>query len=99
MTDSIRVEVRVKPRSRLTSVGGTSGPTGALAVSVTAPAADGRANAAVLKVLASILHVRRRQLHIVSGVHHRTKVIQMDDPPPGTHGRLEQWRAGPAVTR
>lgn len=43
MTGSIRFEVRVKPRSRFTSVGGSAGTTGALAVAVavTAPAADG----------------------------------------------------------
>ncbi|NNE94691.1 MAG: DUF167 domain-containing protein [Acidimicrobiales bacterium] len=95
MADSLRFEVRVRPRARSTSVGGTWGPADALVVSVTDPAVDGRANRAVLKLLASALHVRPRQLSIASGAHHRSKVIELSDPPPGTRDRLEHLRVDP----
>ncbi|MFV0257351.1 MAG: DUF167 domain-containing protein [Acidimicrobiales bacterium] len=94
MTVPTRFEIRVKPGSSAASVGGTWGEGDALVVAVTAPAVDGRANDAVLKLLASVLEVRKRQLSIVRGATHRSKVVEVDDPPPGLQDRLARCRAG-----
>jgi uncharacterized protein len=53
---ALRFAVRVRPGVRHTTVGGRwDGPSGAaLMVAVTAPAVDGRANAAVLEALAVV---------------------------------------------
>jgi len=92
VTDTLRFEVRAKPGARSTSVGGTWGDTGALNVAVPEKAVDRKANDAVLDLLATVLKVRKRQLSIVHGVTHRTKVIEVTDPPPGTAELLDSWR-------
>ncbi|MFV0524920.1 MAG: DUF167 domain-containing protein [Acidimicrobiales bacterium] len=94
MTAPARFEIRVKPGSSAAAVGGTWGEADALVVAVTAPAVDGRANDAVIKLLASVLKVRRRQLSIVHGATHRSKVVEVVDPPEGLDDLLDRRRAG-----
>jgi len=76
----VRVTVRVHPGAKRTEVGGRWGPdeVPALVVRVQAPAADGKANAAVLAALAEALGTRPRGLQLVSGATSRTKVIEID---------------------
>jgi uncharacterized protein YggU (UPF0235/DUF167 family) len=88
-----RFSIRVKPGARSDGVGGTWGEAGTLEVSVRAKAIDGRANAAVLELLATVLKLRKRQLRIVVGATHRTKVVEVTDPPADLEQRLERWRA------
>jgi uncharacterized protein YggU (UPF0235/DUF167 family) len=61
-------------------VGGRWGPDDdpALLVHVRAPAADGRANAAVAAALADAFGVRRAAVRIVSGATSRSKVVDID---------------------
>lgn len=92
MTAPARFAIRVKPGSRRDAVGGTWGDGEALNVSVRQKAVDGRANAAALALLARVLGVRRRQLRVVSGATHRTKVVEVDDPPDDLDQRLAHWR-------
>ncbi|MBT8198925.1 MAG: DUF167 domain-containing protein [Acidimicrobiia bacterium] len=92
MAEPIRFEIRLKPGSSGTSVGGTWGRQRALNVAVTQQPVDDRANAAALELLATILKVRKHQLTIISGHRHRTKVIELAEPPPDTQERLEAWR-------
>ena len=73
----MRLTIRVKPGSSRTRV--TAGPDGALAVAVTAPAVDGRATEAALRALAEALHVKRRDLRLVTGATSRTKLVDVDD--------------------
>lgn len=87
-----RFTVRVKPGARGDSVGGVWGEGRVLNVSVKAKAIDGRANEAVIDLLATVLQVRRRQLRVASGATHRTKVIELEDPPDDLEQRLEWWR-------
>ena len=76
--------MRVTPRARHTTVGGRygDGDPPVLLVRVTAPAADGRANAATVEAVARALGLPRSGVQIVAGAHARTKVIEldMDDP-------------------
>ncbi|MDI3315677.1 MAG: DUF167 domain-containing protein [Mycobacterium sp.] len=64
--------VTVKPGSRkgpLVEIGAD----GALTIYVREPAADGRANAAVIRVLAEHLRVPRARVELVSGMTSRVK--------------------------
>jgi uncharacterized protein (TIGR00251 family) len=69
------VEIRVRPNSSRNKVGGTAGDPPRLIVAVQAPAVDGKANAAVLKLLAESFGVRVRDLAIVHGELSRDKRI------------------------
>ncbi len=87
-----RFTVRVKPGAQGEGVGGTWGEDRALNVWVRAKAVDGAANAAAIQLLATVLRVRKRQLSVVAGATHRTKVIEVDDPPADLEARLDRWR-------
>ncbi|HIA13253.1 MAG TPA: DUF167 domain-containing protein [Flavobacteriales bacterium] len=51
-----------------------------LKVYVNAPAADNKANKAVIKALAAHYGVRKSAIHIISGVKSREKRIQINIP-------------------
>jgi hypothetical protein len=88
MDPSARVRLRVSPGARTTEIAGRYGD--AWKVRVAAPAEDGRANAAVLKLLAERLGLPRRALSIVSGHTGRDKVVRMAGiDPRETERRLE----------
>lgn len=75
----MRVTVRVRPGSARTAVGGRYGhdEPPVLVVAVQAPAAEGRANAAVVDAVAAAFGVRRPAVRIVSGTSSRTKVVEV----------------------
>jgi uncharacterized protein (TIGR00251 family) len=86
----MRVNVRVYPGSRVTKVGGRygEGTPPILAVRVSAPAVEGRANRAVVKALAVALGVRPSAVTVVSGASARDKVIEIDGIDAGALNRL-----------
>lgn len=90
---SARFSIRVKPRAQSESVGGVWGDDGILNVTVRQLAVDGAANKAALELLATVLRVRKGQLQIVAGRSHRTKVVEVSDPPEDLEARLDRWRA------
>jgi hypothetical protein len=65
--------VRAQPGARKNAVLGEQA--GALKVAVTAPPEDGRANAAVVEVLAGWLGVRRSRVELVAGATNRNKAV------------------------
>ncbi len=71
--DRVAFDVRVAPRASRTAVGGARA--GALLVRVTAPPAEGAANAAVLEALSRALDVAPRELRIERGGAARTKTV------------------------
>ena len=88
----MRIAVHVKPGSRVTKVGGSSG--GSLAVRVRALAVDGKANAAVVDAVAEAFGLRRQQVTLVHGRAGRRKLLDLDiDRATGTR-RAEQLRGG-----
>ena len=73
---STRLRVRVSPGARRGGVAGRVGEVWKLRV--TAPAEDGRANEAVVKLLADTVDVPRRQVALVSGHTAREKVVELE---------------------
>jgi uncharacterized protein len=73
---STRVRLRVSPGARRTEVAGRYGD--GWKVRVSAPPERGRANEAVLDLLADTLELPRRSLSIVSGHGAREKVVLME---------------------
>ena len=84
---SVRFSVRLTPRGGLDRVDGVVD--GVLRARVAAPAVDGAANQALLRLLADVLDVPRRDVRLVSGATARTKVIAVDGV--GAERLLERW--------
>jgi hypothetical protein len=70
------LRVRVQPRARRSEVAGWRDD-GALAVRVTAPPAEGRANAAVGALLATALGVPLSAVRVVHGEASRDKLVRV----------------------
>jgi uncharacterized protein len=70
-----RLRVRVSPGARKTEVVGRHGE--AWKLRVTAPPADGKANEAVLGLLAKILAVPRARIALVAGHSGRDKIVEL----------------------
>lgn len=90
--DGIRFSVHVRPGGRRDAVEGDHG--GALAVRVSAPPTDGRANEAVRAVLAAAFEVRRTDVEIAAGRSSRRKEVVVSGDPVALRARLEQLRGG-----
>jgi uncharacterized protein (TIGR00251 family) len=73
---STRLRVRVSPGARRGGVAGRVGEVWKLRV--TAPAEGGRANEAVVELLADTVDVPRRQVALVSGHTAREKVVELE---------------------
>ena len=71
-----RLSVRVTPRAARDGIDGFD-PEGVLRVRVTAPPADGQANAAVAKLLSRALSIPSRDVVLVSGAASRQKVFDL----------------------
>lgn len=72
---TVRFSVHVKPRASREGVLGVK--EGVLEVSVAAPPVDGQANEAVVRVLAAILRVPKRDIRIVTGETGRRKILEI----------------------
>ena len=83
---------RVQPRSSKDRVGEYVG--GVLRVRVTPPPADGKANAALTKLLAEFLEVPRGEIKIVRGTTSRNKLVEVESlSEEGLLARLEGVKA------
>jgi len=71
----VTIEIRVRPNASKNRVGGVVGEPARLVVAVTAPAVEGKANTAVMKVLAIAFDVKVRDISIVHGELVRDKRI------------------------
>jgi uncharacterized protein len=70
-----RVRLRVSPGARSAEIVGRHGD--AWKVRVTPPAADGRANEAVVRLLAETLGLPRASIGLVSGRGAREKIVEL----------------------
>ncbi|HNQ36196.1 MAG TPA: DUF167 domain-containing protein [bacterium] len=74
---SRRIKVRVIPGARRTRI--DAEPDGRLRVHLSAPPLDGRANRALVEILASHFGVKKNRVSIIAGERNREKLIQIDD--------------------
>ena len=90
------IRVRVQPGASRNRVSGSRD--GAVRVSVTAPPQGGRANAAVLELLADALGVAGSRLSIVRGIKSRDKVVAVEGlASEDVHRLLEPTAQSPAA--
>lgn len=80
MPTTIQLRVRATPHARSATL--RRRPDGSLAARITAPPADGRANRALIELLANFLDIRRGDISIERGNRGRDKAIAVttDDP-------------------
>jgi uncharacterized protein (TIGR00251 family) len=81
--DGVRVAVKVTPRASDEGVRGVAVEADGrayLAVRVTAPAEDGRANAAVVRLLARRWRLPAGSIRVASGATARRKVLHVEGP-------------------
>jgi uncharacterized protein len=76
----VRFGVRLTPRAGRDAVDGVVD--GTLRVRVSAPPVDGAANAALIRLIATVLDVPKRSVRLVSGESSRMKVVAVDDVDP-----------------
>ena len=78
MSLQVTSEIRVKllPKSSRNQIVGREGDH--FKVKVTAPPIEGRANKALIDLLAKKLHVPKSHIEIISGKHSRLKWIRID---------------------
>ena len=72
----MKVRVQVKPQRRLNSVQATDD---GLMVELRAVPEDGKANAALVCVLADHFNVKKSQVHIISGNTSRIKLVEIEN--------------------
>lgn len=71
------IKIKVIPNSDKNEILNTTD--GLLKIKVTAPPIKGKANEAVIKLLAKELGIKRKQIAIVSGQKSKIKTIQIND--------------------
>jgi hypothetical protein len=90
----VRVRLRVQPRARRDRIDGlVAEADGGIAVklAVSAPPEDGKANAAVIALLAREWGVAKSALDVVAGVADRRKVVHVRGSPAELAARLARW--------
>jgi uncharacterized protein (TIGR00251 family) len=75
MTDGLRLEVKVQPRSSRNQIVGEQA--GALKVKLTAPPVEGEANAALVDFLSDYFKIPRKNINLVKGETSRSKLIEI----------------------
>jgi hypothetical protein len=90
----VRARLRVQPRARRNRIDGlvpeADGGT-ALKVAVTAPPEDGKANAAVIALLAKAWGLPKAAFTVVVGAADRRKIIHLQGDPARLMQALELW--------
>jgi uncharacterized protein (TIGR00251 family) len=97
MPSEFLLEIRVRPNASRNKVGGTAGDPPRLIVAVQAPAVDGKANAAVIKELATAFDLRARDFTIVHGELARDKRLIVKGNEIELAKRLEELSGDPKL--
>jgi len=95
-SDGLRVSIRLTPKASRDQVQGVAAlPDGqtVLKVQVTAVPEDGKANAALVKLLAKTWRLPRTALDIVQGATDRRKVVLISGDAEALRQRLDLWMA------
>ncbi len=92
----LRIRLHVTPRassSRILGLRSDADGATVLKVAVTAPAEGGKANAAVIAMLARAWHMPKTSLDIASGKGDRRKILRVSGEPAALAARLAGWAA------
>ena len=84
----VTVDLRVQPRARRAALDPADG---ALKVQVTAPPEDGKANAAVIALLAEQWHLPKSSFDVIKGQTARAKTIRVTGAPEAIVERVTHW--------
>jgi uncharacterized protein (TIGR00251 family) len=84
----VTVELRVQPRARRSALECVAG---ALKAQVTAPAEDGKANAAVVELLADTWRLPKSAFAVTRGATSRDKLISIAGEPALLAARITDW--------
>jgi uncharacterized protein (TIGR00251 family) len=95
----IRLRLKVTPKAKRNAIGGLidepddgrSGGGKALKISVTAAPEDGKANVAVIALLAKELGVAKTAISVVAGATDRRKLVEIRGQPAELLQRLQAW--------
>ena len=88
-TAGVTVELRAQPRARRTALEVATG--GTLRAAVTAPAEDGRANAAIVALLAEAWRLPKSAFSVTRGSSGRDKVVSISGDPAALAERIAGW--------
>src|SRR3954452_5260945 len=72
----VRLDVHVQPRAKKNEIAGVHGD--AIKVRLSAPPADGKANEALIGLLAAAFALPVRSVRIISGARSRAKIVEID---------------------
>jgi uncharacterized protein (TIGR00251 family) len=92
--DGLRIRIHARPGGRRDEIEGLRAEAGggaALRVTVRAAAEDGKANAAIVKLLAGEWELPRASISLVSGAKDRRKSFHLAGEPQALLARLEGW--------
>ncbi len=96
MRDGLRVAVRLQPGARANAVGGLTRLAScavALKARLTAAPEGGKANAALIALLAKTWRLPKGAFEITGGRTNRNKVLHVAGDPAALKARLERWLA------
>jgi len=85
----VTIALRAQPRARRTTLDCRGQD--ALRAAVTAPAEDGRANKAVIELLAAEWRLPKSAFEVTRGAAARDKVLSISGDPAGLAGRIAAW--------
>jgi uncharacterized protein (TIGR00251 family) len=85
----VLIDLRVQPRARRTAL--LCDPAGVLKAAVTAPAEDGKANAAVIELLAREWRLAKKAIEVVRGATARQKVLAIEGQPDDVAANIATW--------
>ena len=85
--DSIQIRVKVVPRAKRDQISGVM-QDGSLKIRLAAPPVDGKANQSLVSFLEKTLDLRRGSVVISSGLHSRSKIVQIDGMDPDEYQRF-----------
>lgn len=83
--------MRVAPKASRNAVAGIGADGSAIKVSVTAPPEDGKANAAVIKLLAKAWKLPKSSISVAAGAASRNKVLHVAGDPDRLMQQLRAW--------
>jgi len=93
VADGVRLSVRLTPKAssdRILGVATDAAGKAALKIAVTAPPEDGKANAALVRLLAKAFDLPRTTVSVVSGHTNRSKLVHLAGDPGPLMARIEQ---------